>query len=298
MMFKTIAIYGVGLIGGSICAGLKKSGFDGKIIGLSSDNGLKVAKKLGLIDEGYPYGDLPEIIKRIDLLILCSPILAIVDIIEKLGMMELPAGLVITDIGSTKKVIVEAAKEKLPPDVNFIGGHPMAGSEKSGPAASDPYLFQNAVYILTPVRNDDAHIQTVDGLAEFLKKYLSCRTVVMDPEKHDSAVAAISHLPHILAGALVLCAHEHEKRVAGTLELAASGFKDMTRIASAQFDIWNDIFSTNKNAIIPLIDSYMGILGDIKKKLEDDALREVFETAREIRNSIVSEIVTKKENNK
>ena len=281
---KTITIYSVGLIGGSIGAGLKKSGFDGTIIGLSSDNGVKTAKDLGLIDEGYSYSDLPEVIKRTDLLILCSPILAIVKTIETLGTLDLPRGLVITDIGSTKQVIVDAAKKHLPPDVHFIGGHPMAGSEKSGPSASDPYLFQNAMYVLTPAKIEDAQI--TENFAEFLRGFLGCRTAVMDPSKHDKIVAAISHVPHILASALVLNAHQQEENVEGTLSLAAGGFKDMTRIASARYDMWHDIFSTNKNAIAPLIDSYIDILDNMKSSLVKDELKNDFDKARLVRGSM------------
>ena len=130
---KTVTIYSVGLLGGSIGAALKRAGFGGKVIGLSSDKAIKASIGMGLIDEGYPYSDLSSVIQKTDLLILCSPILAIAGTIEKLGMMDLPPGLVITDIGSTKKVIVDAAKKHLPPHVHFIGGHPRAGSEKSGP---------------------------------------------------------------------------------------------------------------------------------------------------------------------
>ena len=281
---KTVAIYSVGLLGGSIGAGLKKSGFGGRIIGLSSDAALKTALELNLIDEGYPYSDLPKIIARIDLLILCSPILAIVKTIETLGAMQLPQGLVVTDIGSTKKVIMDAAAKHLPQSVTFIGGHPMAGSEKNGPSASDPYLFQNAVYVLTPKSEDDA--QAAATLGEFFQKFLGCRASILDAAKHDSIAAAVSHLPHILASALVLNAHEQEKRIDGTLALSAGGFRDMTRIASARYDIWHDIFSTNKDAIIPLIDSYINILTRMKDELANDKLKESFEAARRIRNSI------------
>jgi len=281
---KTVTIYSVGLIGGSIGAALKKARFGGKVVGLSSDRALKTSLEAGLIDEGRPYSDLSSVIRSTDLLILCSPILAIINTIKELGAMELPAGLVITDIGSTKRLIAEAAREYLPPHVDFIGGHPMAGSEKSGPSASDPGLFLDAMYVLTPTGG--VHHRTADGLAGFLRKYLRCRTTFLDPQAHDSMAAAVSHLPHVLASALVLCAGAQEKRVPGTLSLAAGGFRDTTRIAAAHYDIWHDIFATNKEAVIPLIDSYIDILNDMKKSLANDALKESFEAAREIRNSM------------
>jgi prephenate dehydrogenase len=287
---KTITIYSVGLIGGSIGAALKESGFGGRIIGLSSDKGINTALNRNLIDEGHPYSDLSTIVKQTDLLILCSPILTIINKIKDLGSMELPSGLVITDIGSTKRAVVEAAGMYLPPHVRFIGGHPMAGSERSGPDASDPDLFSNAVYVLTPAGGNDISSDdknAVDSLSTFLRKYLRCRTMIFDPAIHDSIVAAISHLPHILSSALVLCAREREKAIPGTLTLAASGFRDMTRIASAKYDIWHDIFSTNKEAIIPLIDSYIDILNEMKTLLSNDALKERFEEAKAIRDSML-----------
>jgi prephenate dehydrogenase len=281
---ERVAIYSVGLIGGSIGAGLKKSGFDGKITGLSSEAGLKTALEFGLIDEGHPYSDLQKVVSETDLLILCSPISVIVKTIEELGGMALPAGLVITDIGSTKKVIMDAARKKLPTGVTFIGGHPMAGSERSGPGASDPYLFQNSIYVLTPGKEEDN--TAAEELAGFLQKFLGCRAALLEPSTHDTIAAAVSHLPHILASALVLNANEQEERIPGTLTLAAGGFKDMTRVASARYDIWHDIFSTNKDAIIPLIDSYIKILNGMKTALANDTLKESFESARRVRNSI------------
>jgi prephenate dehydrogenase len=178
--------------------------------------------------------------------------------------------------------VVEAALGCLPEYVKFVGGHPMAGSERSGPEASDADLFSGAVYVLTPAGD----VGAVDALSAFLSKYLRCRTAVFDAATHDSIAAAVSHLPHILASALVLCAREQEKSIPGTLLLAAGGFRDMTRIASARYDIWHDIFATNKEAIIPLMDSYINILNEMKTLLAKDALKERFEEARAVKESM------------
>ena len=284
---KTVTIYSVGLLGGSIGAALKKSGFTGKIIGLSSERSLKTALALNLIDEGHPYSHLSQVIPQTELLILCSPILAIVKTIEELGKMDLPRGLIVTDIGSTKKVITETAQKHLPKSVHFIGGHPMAGSEKSGPGASDPYIFQNAIYVLTSVQNNSEE-KITDGLGEFLNSHLGCRTVLMDPVKHDTITAAVSHFPHILAGALVLNAYKQEKQTPGTLSLAAGGFRDMTRIASSGYEMWHDIFTTNKSAVTNQIDSFLEILTNMRIAIENDSLKTSFEEARRIKNSIPS----------
>ncbi|MFP4162692.1 MAG: prephenate dehydrogenase/arogenate dehydrogenase family protein [Chitinispirillaceae bacterium] len=281
---KTITIYSVGLLGGSIGAALKKTGFKGKIIGLSSEANLNTARELNLIDEGYPYQSLAEVIKETDLLILCSPILTILRTIENLGKMDLPEHLIISDVGSTKKEIMQAARKHLPSSVHFIGGHPMAGSEKSGPSASDPYLFENAIYVLTPPEGKPDSRD--EGLSEFLKHHLGCRHFFLDPELHDRIAAAVSHVPHILASALVLAAGKQENEIEGTLSLAAGGFRDMTRIASAPYSMWHDILVTNKTAITPLLESFIDTLSEIKRDLLEDSLQEAFEKAREIRKTI------------
>ena len=281
---ETITIYSTGLLGGSIGAGLKKSGYTGKIIGLSSPGNLKTALQLRLIDEGYTYESLPQVVKRTDLLILCSPILAVIQTIEQLSDLELPEGLIISDVGSTKNEIVSRASELLPAHVDFIGGHPMAGSEKSGPSSSDPYLFQNAIYVLTPAK--DVPLEKSVAFAEFLERYLGCRHLVLDPETHDKIAASVSHLPHILASALVLTINQREKSVPGTLDLAAGGFRDMTRIASAPYSMWHDILVTNKKPVTEMIDAFINTLCELKNGLQNDSLKEYFETARKTRENI------------
>jgi prephenate dehydrogenase len=281
---KTVTLYSVGLLGGSIGLALKHSGFSGRIIGLSSPAKLPLAIKLGCIDEGYPYEFLGQIIGRTDLLVLCSPISVIMRAIETLATLPLPQGLVITDVGSTKQEIAACAARVLPSHVHFIGGHPMAGSEKSGPSAADPYLFQNAIHVLTPPTTTPAE-RDLD-IALFFEHYLGSRTLFLDAERHDRIVAAVSHVPHLLAVALVNVAQEVEMKIPGTLTLAAGGFRDMTRIAGASYDLWHDILSTNKNAIEPLIGDMIGHLANMKERLRTDELRDLFEQSRRTRSSI------------
>jgi len=281
---KAIAIYSVGLLGGSIGLALKNSGYKGKIIGLSSPASIKTAKSLGCIDEGYPYDALREIIKETDIIFLCSPIMAIIDSMKKLASMDLPENLIITDVGSTKKEICQIAKKVFPRHVHFIGGHPMAGSEKKGASASDPYLFQNAIYVLSPPTEKPADADV--RLSRFLEKYLGCRHIFLKPETHDTIAATVSHVPHILAVALVNVAQNMEGRIPGTLQLAAGGFRDLTRIASSSYKMWHDIFLTNKKTIAPLLDQCIELLSSLKKKLADDALEEHFNNAFETRKKI------------
>jgi prephenate dehydrogenase len=281
---KAIALYSVGLLGGSIGLALKASGYDGRIIGLSSPAALKVALQLGCIDEGHPYEALESVMQAADCLFLCSPIHVIIETIERLGAMTLPQGCVITDVGSTKSRIVAAARRSLPPHVHFIGGHPMAGSEKRGPASSDPYLFQNAIYVLTPGGNTPGAVHS--GFAEFIDTNLGCRHVVLSPEIHDTIAATVSHVPHLLAVALVNVAAAMNGRLPGTLDLAAGGFRDMTRIASAPYAMWHDILSTNKDRIGPVIEEFIETLSAMKQRLGQESLQGAFEAAAETRAGI------------
>jgi prephenate dehydrogenase len=275
---KKTVIYSVGLLGGSIGLGLKESGYTGHVTGLSSPVNLPLAQSLGCIDEGLPYDRLAAALDGADLLLLCSPIGAIKKTLSDCASIALPPGLVITDVGSTKAEIVAHAKKVLPPHVHFIGGHPMAGAEKSGPQAADPYLFQNVTYVLTPSEGTVGEIDR--DLAHFLERTLGCRTLFLDPGLHDRIVAAVSHVPHLLAVALVNTVQDVENAVPGTLGLAAGGFRDLTRIASAPYSIWHDILATNKEAIGPVLDRVIESLSAMKQLLRDDRLSSCFESAR------------------
>jgi prephenate dehydrogenase len=281
---KHVVIYSIGLLGGSIGLALKNSGFKGRITGLSSPSTLSRARELGCIDIGYPYDRLADALHDADLLMLCSPIKVIKTAIDDCSKISLPQGLVITDVGSTKREIVAHAEATLPRHVSFIGGHPMAGSEKSGVSASDPYLFQNAVYVLT--RAGGVASGSDRELAGFLEQYLGCRTLFLDTLLHDRIVAAVSHVPHLLAIALVNAAQEVEDTIPGMLALAAGGFRDMTRIAGAPYAIWRDILATNKEAIEPFLDLVITHLEDMKVRLRDETLEKCFESSRHTRSHL------------
>jgi prephenate dehydrogenase len=281
--YTTITIYSVGLLGGSLGLALKTSGFSGKVIGVSSQKALKDALALGCIDEGYGYEHFDTIVRHTDLLFLCSPITAIIETLKTMSTMELPDGLIVTDVGSTKELIVEAASN-LPPHVSFIGGHPMAGSEKRGPSAADPYLFQNALYVLTPAQQPPPAY--VEAFARFIKDSLGCRHIFLDASTHDWIVATVSHVPHLLAVALAALAGEREEKTPGTIQLAAGGFRDMTRIADAPFSIWRDILATNPESIGVILDTYITILQQIKDRLNTGSIEEYFEKAARVRYQI------------
>jgi prephenate dehydrogenase len=160
----------------------------------------------------------------------------------------------------------------------------MAGSEKHGPGASDPYLFQNAIYVITPVSGETSPREK--QLGSFLNRYLGCRQVFMDPITHDTIAATVSHIPHILSVSLVNLAQRMEDKLPGTIQLAAGGFRDMTRIASSPYTMWHDIFLTNKTVIEPLLDKCIDELTTMKQLLRDGMLQSTFEQAVQTRKKI------------
>jgi len=281
---KNIVIFSVGLLGASIGAGLKKSGFDGKILGVSNKKNLEAAISLQAIDEGVSYdeflADKNNVLSDCDVLFICSPIISIKTTLEMLATSpsKLKDGLIITDVGSTKKEIYETAQKVLPPQVKFIAGHPMAGSEKSGAKFADPFLFQNAVWVL--FAND---ITDVYKFAAFLEKYLGCKTKCIDPETHDKIAAVISHIPHIIAVGLVNAAEKINREIDETLGLAAGGFKSMTRIASSPYRMWHDIYETNREANIEFLDCFMDEMSQLAQSLKNGTLQADFENAEKIR---------------
>ncbi|MFW5775227.1 MAG: prephenate dehydrogenase/arogenate dehydrogenase family protein [Chitinivibrionales bacterium] len=286
MHIETITLYSVGLLGGSFGLGLKATGFKGTIIGLSSPAAVETAKKIGAIDEGYGYDRLEQVLQKTDLLVICSPILAIKECLKKLSSMKCPDGLIVTDVGSTKKEITQLANQVLPSTVRFIGGHPMAGSEKSGPGAADPYLFQNAIYVITPRSGqpDEMELQ----FASFLDHYLGSRHIFLAPDIHDCIAATVSHVPHLLAVALVNVARKTENCYPGTLSLAAGGFRDLTRIASSPYRMWHDILFTNKAVVDSVLDTCIRELQQMKEQLRSDSLQDAFDTASQTRSAIPS----------
>ena len=279
---KRIAIHGVGLLGASLGLALKQSGFAGTIVGISSEATIATALDIGVIDCGFSHDQLDVAVRDADVLFLCSPIGAIIETIGRLSEMALPDNLVISDVGSTKFAICQSAKS-LPANVKFIGGHPMAGSEKTGVSAADPYLFQNAIYALTPDANDT---ELAGDLALFLSKHCGCKTIILDPEIHDRMTATISHVPHILAVALVEFAAEADAKTPGTLSLAAGGFRDMTRIAASSWKVWKDIYATNTSEVCAQLDKCVSALTEAKSRLVNGSLGEWFDSAATLRRSI------------
>lgn len=274
---KTVVV-GLGLMGSSMCMALKR-----KIgihpIGVECDEETaEKALRMGIVSEVL---GLEEAVRNSRFIILATTIGKIKELLKRISSIA-PPGSFVTDVGSTKIDIVKCADEFLPPDVNYLGGHPMAGSEKSGPEGARYDLFENAPYVLTPSKRTDD--RTRKFMEDFVKG-IGARPVFMSPRQHDEYTAVISHVPHVLAAALINMAGERKM----ALQLAAGGFKDMTRIALSNPLMWSDICLSNKNNIKNGLKKIRDKLADFEKILDrgdEVALIEFFAKAVQTRKNI------------
>jgi len=281
--FERVTIVGVGLIGGSLGMALCRRGLAKEVIGTGSRlKNLSTAVEMGAV---HRFVLSPaEGVTGADLVVIATPVSATIPVLKNI-LPYITPGAVITDVGSTKAVINEQAEKLLPDGVSFVGGHPMAGSEQAGVRAADPYLFENAYYLITPgAGSPPSALETVKKLAEGV----GARVVEMEPELHDLAMAAVSHLPHMLAATLV-------NTVAGMpdserfLPLAAGGFRDTTRVASGNPVIWRDIFRTNRSYVLEVLRFFKAELEYFESLItngKEEAVRNNLERAREVRSGL------------
>ncbi|MFT5366502.1 MAG: prephenate dehydrogenase [Candidatus Latescibacterota bacterium] len=278
----TIALIGVGLIGGSLGLALKRLGIGREIVGISRDETLREARALGVIDVGFTYDALTEGLQKADLVFLCAPISRIMEQLPDV-IQAVPSGCVVSDVGSTKRALVDKAEAIGRSDVFFVGGHPMAGSEKSGVGAADPFLFENALYVLTPAAGvPDAPMNEMVALV----RSLGARPMHMDAETHDRVAAAVSHLPQMIATSLVNLVGRLNEADGLPLQMAAGGFRDLTRIASSPFAMWRDICQTNTAPIREMLGAYISELITIRDKVNQSTLSDDFAYANKVRNGI------------
>lgn len=269
---QTVAVVGVGLIGGSFALALRRAGFEGRILGVSSERTLCEALALGVIEESET---LAGAAARADLVYLSQPISRILETIRALGPLVRP-GCLVTDAGSTKERIVAEFSRSLPA-AQFLGGHPMAGKEMRGVAAADAALFEGRTYVLTPL--DQAQLES-PAAVEFRSwlDRIGAMTMVMAPAMHDRAVAHTSHLPQLASTALAAMLgerlDENSRRAAGP------GLADMTRLAMSSYDLWRDILDTNDGPVGEALDAYIGALSRMRRELTTPATKERFANAR------------------
>ncbi|MPS48090.1 prephenate dehydrogenase/arogenate dehydrogenase family protein [Methylobacillus sp.] len=280
---KKLLVFGVGLIGGSLALALKAANKDWHVTGIGrTGDSLQEALALGIIDEAA--SDPVTALKDVDVVMIATPVAQIASILERIAP-HLEENTIVTDAGSTKAEIVEQAHRILGKAASrFVPGHPIAGAEKSGPSAAQATLYQNKKVILTPgARTDPAAIQAIHEL------WLSTGAIVqqMSPAEHDTVFAAVSHLPHLLAFALVdeLAARPDADQF---FEFAASGFRDFTRIAGSSPEMWRDISLANRTALLQELDHYQASLARLRQTLEQGnaaSLQAIFERASHARNA-------------
>ncbi len=277
------AFIGLGLIGGSIAYAMRHEYPDSVIVALNRSSApLEKAVAEGVAD--IALHDVTDDFSDCDFIFLCAPVHTNITFLEKLKP-YIGGKTVLTDVGSVKGEIHKAVSEILP-DAHFIGGHPMAGREKSGFENASAGLINNAYYFLTPSEN--ASTDDIRRL-ETLVLRIGCIPVTVDPDTHDYIVAAISHVPHMAAFSLVHLIKDSDTPEQYMKYTAAGGFKDITRVASSEPTMWEQIALSNKDNIIKLMDSYISELTSIRNLIEQNdgpALHKIFEEARDYRNSI------------
>jgi prephenate dehydrogenase len=263
---KKAAIVGTGLIGASFGLALRSAGFDGEIVGVSSERALAGALEVGAVDRGAP---LAEAVGEADLVFLAQTIGRILDTIRHLDLLVKPGALV-TDAGSTKSEIVDAARQCLT-RCQFLGGHPMAGKESRGAQSAEAGLFQGRPWVLTPDEPAELDTDAAGEFADWLER-IGARQVVLDAAEHDRLVAMTSHLPQLASTALAATLADTR----GT-EVSGSGLMDMTRLALSSYDLWRDILATNAGHIERALSAYIQELEHIRENLRTRQLQEEFE---------------------
>ncbi|NVE00483.1 prephenate dehydrogenase/arogenate dehydrogenase family protein [Massilia sp. BJB1822] len=261
-MLNKVVIYGVGLIGGSFARALKKAGAAQHIVGMDrSQDALQRALALGIIDEVG--GELPAVLSGADLVLLAAPVAQTERILASI-LPHLGPDTIITDAGSTKSDVAAAARRALGGSVaQFVPGHPIAGRETNGPDAAIDDLYQGKKAVLTPLpENPAAAVERVTAA------WRACGAIIhtLTPEEHDKVFAAVSHLPHLLAYALVddVARKPHADLL---FQYAASGFRDFTRIAGSSPEMWRDISLANQAALLTELDAYLAQLTQIRASL-------------------------------
>lgn len=283
-MTTKVAIFGVGLIGGSLALCLKgKPGIT--VVGHSPRPGsLNRMIERGVVDTATL--SMEEAATDADFIFLCVPVGNLEEYLEKLYALPLKPGCIITDVGSTKASIAACARSYSRPGVHFIGGHPMAGSERSGVGAASTLLFENAFYVLTP--SPDVPEDVYQRL-ESLLAYTRAQIVRVDPVLHDQIVGAISHLPHIIAVALVNQVCDYNDNNDLYRRLAAGGFRDITRIASSDPVIWRDILLSNRDVLLSLLRDWNREIGGfigLLENMDGEGIQQAFEKANLFRGEL------------
>jgi cyclohexadieny/prephenate dehydrogenase len=286
-MFEKLALVGIGLIGSSIARAARLKGLAKSIaITTRKQATLDEARSLGLGDS-YSL-DAAEAVRGADLVILCIPVGVYGQVMEQIGGALAP-GAILTDVGSVKQHVIKAMKPHVPAGVHLIPGHPLAGTEHSGPASGFPELFVNRWTVLTPEAGVDP--VALDRLISFWGA-LGSNVETMDAAHHDLVLAITSHVPHLVAYNIVGTVSDLEQHTKSeVIKFSASGFRDFTRIAASDPVMWRDVFLTNRDAVLEMLGRFLEDLSQLQRYVrmgDGPALEELFTRTRAIRRSIIN----------
>ncbi|OEU50196.1 MAG: prephenate dehydrogenase [Desulfuromonadales bacterium C00003096] len=285
LLIPKMTVIGTGLIGGSLALALKAAKVVGEVTGVGRGlANLEEALKLGVIDRFSQ--DAEAAVAEADLVFLSTPVMSLPVMAARL-LPHMKPGAILTDGGSVKERIVAEIEPLVPAGVHFVPGHPIAGTEKSGSAAAFATLYCERRCILTPTANTDA---AALELVRRMWQAAGSEVVIMDVAKHDRILAAISHLPHMVAYALVNAVASDDRYGEDILQYSAGGFRDFTRIASSDPAMWRDIALTNREALLEMIGGFESMLAELKQDIadgHDDSLFNFFLRSKERRDALL-----------
>ncbi|MHA2959918.1 prephenate dehydrogenase [Priestia megaterium] len=283
-MKTRVLLIGVGLIGGSLALAMKKHRHVTVVGADINTNEVQVANQLGIID--YVAEDIKTEAAQADYIVLATPVEYTTAWIHDLSTWKLKEAVIVTDVGSTKGEIMKAAQALNKKRISFIGGHPMAGSHTSGAVNARADLFCSARYILTPFENEQK--EKIDALMHLLEP-TGAQFVPLDAATHDQITGVVSHLPHVIATSLVRQVKGYSAQNHLVTEMAAGGFRDITRIASSNPHMWRDILKQNRSMLLTLLDDWMKEMEQVKllvEKGDGHELFDYFSDAKEFRDSL------------
>ena len=285
-LFRRVALIGIGLIGSSLSHAMRRGGLAGEIVGHARTRTTRdKAVGLGLISQAF--ANPAEAVKGADLVVVCTPLGAYAEIAQAMAP-GLSPGAIVTDVGSVKQAAIRDLGPALPQGVHLVPGHPVAGTEHSGPEAGFAELFDGRWTILTPAPGTDE--AAIDKVADLWR---ACGSLVeiMEPAHHDMVLAITSHLPHLIAYTIVGTATDLEDSLQReVIKFSASGFRDFTRIAASDPVMWRDVFLNNREAVLEILGRFSEDLTALQRAIrwgEGDKLEDLFARTRAIRRGII-----------
>lgn len=285
VVFEKVALIGLGLIASSMAHAIKRGGVAKEIAGYAKTAETReTARRIGLCDV---YDTAADCVRDADLVVLCVPIGAMSPVMAEISA-HLKPGAVVSDVGSTKRAVIDAVMPHMPENVHFVAGHPIAGTEYSGPESGFATLFDNKWVLLTPAADADAVV--VKRLTEFWNA-LGSNVEEMDPDHHDLVLAVTSHTPHLIAYTMVGVADDLSRVTdSEVIKYSTGGFRDFTRIAASDPTMWRDVFLTNKDATLEILGRFTEELFALQRAIrkgDGDHLHDYFTRTRAIRRGII-----------